>query len=488
VPLRHHRPSWLAAASGLATTLIAALTFASPVEAWAGPCRSGETKAEDEVKPGDTLSHIGRRHGVGYKVVERSNPGIDPARIRVGQRVNVCVPDEQAPSGSGSSKSGGSGTTKLRSCGGSRVLSEHKVEKGDTISRIARRYESSEKSLYSRNPSLKNDPQQLRIGQTLKVCGGNPNGAKKSRLCGYETPLHKHEVLPGDNAAGIAGQYGVRRKDLYRINPKLKANPNLVRVGSTVLVCPVIAPRQRTRTIYTVKKGDTLGAIARRYKVSRGELLSYQRGALGDDPMLHPGDELVVYEIGGTVPGFGALDSDTGTLDGGAILRSGPHYTAKAASLSWGTQETINAIQRAIAAYARVSNGGPKVHVGDISRQGGGKFPPHSSHQHGRDVDVGYVLEGSLANKTVFKRATKDTLDAKRTYRLIKAFIDSGKVRYVFVDWSVQKLLYDYAKSKGVSRDTLNELFQYPRPRGRSYGIIRHWKGHDDHFHVRFRK
>ena len=39
-----------------------------------------------------------------------------------------------------------------------------------------------------------------------------------------------------------------------------------------------------------------------------------------------------------------------------------------------------------------------------------------------------------------------------------------------------------------VSEGTLEALFQYPRGKGRAYGIIRHWKGHKDHFHVRFRK
>ena len=61
-------------------------------------------------------------------------------------------------------------------------------------------------------------------------------------------------------------------------------------------------------------------------------------------------------------------------------------------------------------------------------------------------------------------------------------------MRYIFVDYSVQKLLYEYAKGKGVSEDTLSELFQYPRGKRASRGIIRHWKGHIDHFHVRFRR
>jgi hypothetical protein len=39
-----------------------------------------------------------------------------------------------------------------------------------------------------------------------------------------------------------------------------------------------------------------------------------------------------------------------------------------------------------------------------------------------------------------------------------------------------------------MSQDDLDELFQYPRGKNRTRGIIRHSKGHVNHFHVRFRK
>jgi hypothetical protein len=75
-----------------------------------------------------------------------------------------------------------------------------------------------------------------------------------------------------------------------------------------------------------------------------------------------------------------------------------------------------------------------------------------------------------------------------RTWALIKAFVDSPDVRAVFLDYRLQKLLYEHARKQKVSEAKLDELFQYPRGKGRAFGIIRHWKGHKDHFHVRFRK
>jgi len=55
------------------------------------------------------------------------------------------------------------------------------------------------------------------------------------------------------------------------------------------------------------------------------------------------------------------------------------------------------------------------------------------------------------------------------------------------MDYNLQKVLYEYAKKHGTSEDVLDELFQYPRGRGRNHGIVRHWRSHRNHFHVRFK-
>ena len=483
------RRPWLAAAFAVGCSIG---VLASSDAAAAGPCRAGEEAVSVEVQSGDSFSRIASRHGVGYKVVERSNPGLDGRTIRPGQKIKVCVPESDAGASKGS-KSSATKSKKRVSCGGGRYLVEHEVAPGDTISKISRDYDSDESSIYRRNPSLDNDPRKLRVGETLKVCSGagvtkSGKTAKKSKLCGYRSPLWIHEVAPGEVAASIAARYGVMRSDLYKLNASLRANPNLIRPGQEVRVCPEIAPREREKITHTVQSGETLGGIARKYGLTSGELIAYQRGKLENPSSLRVGQELTVYKDGSLVPGFGALDDDAGTLSGGVTLSAGSHYTTKASSLSWGTTKTVRLIQQAIADYRKRSKGGPKVHIGDISRKGGGPFPPHKSHQHGRDVDVGYVLTGEHEDTVRFIKAKESNFDAMRSYRLIKAFIDTNEVRYIFMDYSVQKMLYEYAKSKGVSEDTLSELFQYPRGKGAGRGIIRHSKGHVDHFHVRFRK
>jgi hypothetical protein len=68
---------------------------------------------------------------------------------------------------------------------------------------------------------------------------------------------------------------------------------------------------------------------------------------------------------------------------------SGPgFYSYTAPEKRFGLAETIRALQAIGAAWAKAHPSGPRIAIGDISRQGGGQFPPHSSHRNGRDVDL----------------------------------------------------------------------------------------------------
>jgi LysM repeat protein len=444
-----------------------------PRAAAASPCPDGWRSATHEVGEGETLSAIAAAHGTGYKQIERWNPGLNPNRIRPGQSLTICTESRKS--------------TAHRSCGGGGTLHEHTVAAGDTLSRIAARYDVDQKAVLGRNPELRDDPDALRVGQVLTVCAV-PSRARASKACGFRSPLHKHEVVPGEWLAEIASRYGVLRRDVLRLNPRVAENPHLLRPGEIVLVCPDIAPRERVRIRHEVQSGETFGSIALRYGLSRAQLLRFQQGKVEDPNRLAEGQHLVVWRDGSILPGYGAYEDGKGDLPSGVQMPPGRHHVVKNPALSWGTAETVQGIQSAISRYRQRSGGGPKVHVGDISKKGGGKFPPHASHRDGHDVDMGYVLRGDLADETKFRSANRKTLDVARTWLLVKAFVDTDGVRYIFMDYSVQELLYEHASDKGVAQDVLDELFQYPRGKRRQYGIIRHEPGHVNHFHVRFRK
>lgn len=312
----------------------------------------------------------------------------------------------------------------------------------------------------------------------------------KSKLCNYRTPLHQHEVAEGEHLGSIAGRYGVSRKDLVELNPELK-NPDLIRPGQKVKVCPELAPRTRREVVYEVKAGDKLLDIAKAHELSLDELLAQQKNPVSDPNLIRPGQKIVIELDGDILPGFEpevARRYDRGSLHSSHRLPKGIGYAIKRPHLAFGTKSTVSTIKKVIDRYHRRADGGPLVHVGDISREGGGPLKGHVSHQRGVDVDIGLVLKGDKRNDLRFHGANGKNLDVRRTWILVHEFLKTGQVRYIFLDYRLQKLLYEHAKKTGVSDSELDEYFQYPRGRGRNYGIVRHWKGHRDHIHVRFRR
>ncbi len=483
---------------GLSSAVVLPIVW--PSLAVAGGCPEGSERTEHEVKSGPTLSGIAAKHGVSQKSIERANPTLKPDSIRVGQTLAICLPaadsssnaDADAKPKSSSADADDrpkSKTSDGRSCGSSKTSKVHVVGKGDTLSGIASDYGVSASTITANNRSLKKNPNSLAIGDEVLVCLDSSQAAKAktSKLCGNVTPLHTHEVLPGEHLGEIAGRYGVRRKDLIKLNSSLANNSNLLSVGQKVRVCPEIAPHEVVELEHTVSTGETLSEIANDYDLTTNELLGYQRGKLADANDLRVGQTLRVFREGATLAGFGSVDIDTGVLTAGVQLPTGKHYVVKSPTNAWGTGETVKAIQTAISNYRKKFSSSAQIHIGDISKKGGGKLSPHVSHQHGRDVDIGYVLKGDQADETKFITANSKNLDVARTWALIDAFLDTDQVKYIFMDHAIQKLLYEHAEKQGVSQDTLDELFQYPRSKGRGHGIIRHSKGHANHFHVRFR-
>lgn len=332
-----------------------------------------------------------------------------------------------------------------------------------------------------------------------------PTRAPGHADCDHRVPLWTHVVMPGENLGAIAGRYGVRRKDIVALNPTTIADENLIRVGDGLKICPEIFPRVVERKSHVIAPGETLTSIAARYDLEVEALVAMQPGGIPDPDRVHPGHMLRLELDAGLVEDFrppppkpkkkrakgknkqgGKKSTGRGRVS--VQLAEDPRVYRKRPRLAYGTAKTIGLLSDVVAKYRKRHARAPKVLIGDISKRGGGKLDPHLSHRNGRDVDVGYVLQGKDAKRTRFSGVTLDNLDVPRTWSLLKSFLDTGEVQYIFLDYTLQKALYDHAKSRGASDETLDELFQYPRGRGRSHGIIRHWRSHRNHFHVRFRR
>ena len=165
-------------------------------------------------------------------------------------------------------------------------------------------------------------------------------------------------------------------------------------------------------------------------------------------------------------------------------LSEGPGYTVREASRSWGTALAISRIQRVMSAYTAKFPDARPVWIHDVSHRRGGRMAPHLSHRDGRDVDIRLV---QTRPSQFYSQATPRTLDAERNWFLVRAFADSCDVEMILLDRRLQRTLYTYARKIGVPADEIRRILQFPGTSDTT-SIVRHWPGHRDHMHVRFRQ
>jgi LysM repeat protein len=144
----------------------------------------------------------------------------------------------------------------------------HVVERGDTLSRIARRYGVSTSELRRAN---KVSGDLIRIGQRLRIPGG-----------GGTAPEAYHIVQSGDTLSGIAIRYGVTvaqikrdnslKSDVIRIGQKLAISSSQIR-GSDYLA----AARAVTARI-NVRRGNWKRIVVHHSGLKYGNAAIYDTG------------------------------------------------------------------------------------------------------------------------------------------------------------------------------------------------------------------
>jgi len=173
---------------------------------------------------------------------------------------------------------------------------------------------------------------------------------------------------------------------------------------------------------------------------------------------------------------------DAGLLFNPQPMPEGPLWTIRNPDETFGTTETIAFLIDAIEAVEREFPGSPRVVVGDISRHDGGRLNLHASHQVGRDVDLGFYYTTGETDR--FFRPRRGQLDVARTWALVRALVMTTDVNRIFLDRSLQRLVFDHAVEIGEDRDWLDDIFGR-RTAGKG-AIIQHVRRHADHMHVRF--
>lgn len=175
-----------------------------------------------------------------------------------------------------------------------------------------------------------------------------------------------------------------------------------------------------------------------------------------------------------------------GWLKDGEPLPSGEKHKVLHAHRAFGTYYTVSELVRVLGAYAERFPWAERLIVGDLSLRRGRKLSPHMSHRSGRDVDLTYPRRTAPPDYLRFHYIPRRDIDVERTLWLVRAFLASGMVEYMFIDRPIQRLLYREAQRQGATPEWLRAVFQYPARAG-TRAIVRASKGHDDHVHIRWR-
>jgi len=329
----------------------------------------------------------------------------------------------------------------------------------------------------------------------------------------------KHHIIPGERIDDIAARYQVRRSSLIRWNKLDKKNPKIY-AGRELAVYTKHIPPPQQKLIYTVQFGDSWNEIAKAHHVDpdllrkrwnsdvprrfkAGQELVIWVDPLDDPRLLEPKDKRKRASAGTSTSGRSGSTSPaqsalpTVNIPSGAVSIGKPNrgkiassielpdnaalYTKRKPTESYGSSHTLHNLQLAIANFRQATGYTGELVIGAISKQGGGRLRPHSSHQSGRDVDIRLPLKDPGGDAEHI-----DDVDWDATWGLIQALVATGEIQYIFLTSDRQKRLHQAAKRAGASKDMLERIIQYPNKKGTNNGIVRHEAGHTAHIHVRF--
>ena len=154
----------------------------------------------------------------------------------------------------------------------------HKVEPKETLYSLSRRYHVSIDNIMNHNPHVK---EGLKIAALLEIPVNNEPVKTE------EIDNNHHVVKPSETLFSISRKYEVSVNDLKKWN-KLKTND--ISIGQKLIikesgngrVNEVNNPEEDTRyegikVIHTVKKGQTIFSIARKYNTAPGKIKQWNR-------------------------------------------------------------------------------------------------------------------------------------------------------------------------------------------------------------------
>lgn len=247
-----------------------------------------------EVGPGVSLDVLAKCAGISVEEFQKLNPHLRRFAIPPdGKKHSLRVPKGD----------GRQFLAKLDKVPKSERLTytTHRVRKGESLGKIASNYGTSVAAI-QRSNSISN-PNRIYVGMELVIPtrGASPAAVAKSRSAstsskaltssaGTSKPKPKsrkvtHVVRKGEALSTIASKYSVKTSDVMRWNG-IK-NANKVYVGQKL----TIYDKSTSWSTYTVRKGDNLGVISKKYNCSVTDLRSWNNLS---SSKIYPGQKLKI--------------------------------------------------------------------------------------------------------------------------------------------------------------------------------------------------
>jgi len=319
----------------------------------------------------------------------------------------------------------------------------------------------------------------------------------------------RHVMVPEETLDDVATRYGVTVAQIAEWNLLNPDDPQLKPGDELKIKKPTKRPLPQQAINYELEREDTSWTkLSKRFGVSAKKLRAYNP----EVKKLRRGDEVVIWidpkpykpkepreAIPQYVPEQEAVSlgsPNAGTLENGIQLPDSPLYRRRYPYIMWGSGYLVANVQKAVAQFRQDMDFDGTLVLADISRKNGGDFyPPHKSHQAGRDIDIWLpTLRGVFKEKYLNedgdekwgRRPNPEEVDWFATWGLIKALLDTNAVQAIFLSDSVQPRVYDAAKFLGVSDEELDFALHYPPGQGTQPGKVSHSPGHSHHMHVRF--
>lgn len=159
------------------------------------------------------------------------------------------------------------------------------VKRGDTLSEIASRYGTTVQEI-----AKINEIQNVNLiypGQVLKITTNSSNHGSETNSTGKTY----YTIKRGDTLWGISRRYGVSVQNVISWNNI--QNPNLIYPGQRLILYGNYSSSSSNTVYYTVQRGDTLWRIARRYRTCPIRIARIN--GIRNANLIYPGQVLKIY-------------------------------------------------------------------------------------------------------------------------------------------------------------------------------------------------